>query len=392
VDTARLKASWAAVAPHAQRAAAHFYAALFTLDDSLRGMFPPDMVGQRDKLLAALGHIVSHVDDEATLVPFLRQLGGDHRRFSVRPEHYPLVGKALLYTLSVGLGDQWTPDLADEWAAAFEAVTGAMIDAAAELDAAAVPPWWNAEVVSHELVGAGDVAVITVATHGTYDYQPGQSTAVETHLRPRVWRYFSPANAPRRDGTVDFHVRAVAGGAVSTALAFQARVGDVLRLSAPIGDRLVIPPGPGPDLLLLAGGTGWAPLKAGVERLLADLDDRKITIVVGGAFRHDLYDWETLTSLADRFRQITVVAALTHDPWSPTETVVDAALRDGRSWVDHDIYVCGSPGMVSGTCSALLDEGYPLNRIHVERYNGTAYAPLQAGTTLEGAAEQVSGR
>lgn len=61
-------------------------------------MFPMDMAGQRDRLVAALGHIASHVDQVDRLVGFLRELGADHRKYAVRAEHYPGVGEALLAT------------------------------------------------------------------------------------------------------------------------------------------------------------------------------------------------------------------------------------------------------------------------------------------------------
>lgn len=390
MDTDALKASWAAVAPNGARAAQYFYAALFSWAPELRGMFPPVMAGQRDKLLDALGYIVSNVDDGEALLAFVRQLGADHRRFSVQPEHYPLVGRALLHTLGVGLGEAWTAELAADWAAAYDLVAETMVAAAKEREAVE-SPWWDAEVVAHER-RTGDIAVVTVRPVREVAFRPGQSVAVESHLRERVWRHLSPANAPRLDGTIEFHIRAVAGGQFSPAMVYQARCGDILRLGAPIGSRLTVPAGPGPDLLLLAGGTGLAPFKAIIEQLMAELDGRKVTLVVGAAYRHELYDVSSLAALSKELRQLTVVQALSRDPGvAERATVVDAALAFG-SWHDHDIYVCGSPVMVTGTCSALLDAGYSPGRVHIEQYNGTTYAPLREGLSPERVFDQVIGR
>ncbi|MBN3586123.1 flavohemoprotein, partial [Algoriphagus aestuarii] len=90
---------------------------------------------------------------------FLAQLGRDHRRFDVRPEHYPIVGQALLHTLAQGLGPAWTPELAAKWSAAYDLVSRLMIEAANE-SAAREPARWDAEIVAHER-RAGDIAVIT---------------------------------------------------------------------------------------------------------------------------------------------------------------------------------------------------------------------------------------
>jgi NAD(P)H-flavin reductase/hemoglobin-like flavoprotein len=381
VDAATLKASWAQVAQQGDRAAEFFYAALFTLDPSLRAMFPAAMGGQRDKLLAALGYIVSNVDDGDTLVAFVKELGADHRRFEVRPEHYPIVGQALLHTLAKSLRDSWTEQLAADWAAAYGIVSSVMIDIAKDREKHE-PAWWDAKIVAHEQ-RTGDIAVFTVQPTQAYRYRAGQSVAVESHLRPRVWRYLSPANAPRADNTIDFHVRAIPGGQLSPALVYQAQVGDVLRLGSPIGSRLTVSPGSRRDLLLLAGGTGLSPMKAIIEQLAYESGERKVTLVVGAAYRFELYDLPALTQFANELRWLTVIPAASDDPFGETPgTVVEIALRAG-SWHDRKIYVCGSPAMTANTRQALLDKGYSPNDIHVEQYDGTTYAPLQAGPPAE---------
>jgi NAD(P)H-flavin reductase len=183
---------------------------------------------------------------------------------------------------------------------------------------------------------------------------------------------------------VEFHVRAVPGGQLSPALVYQAQIGDVLRLSAPIGERLTVPPGPGPDLLLLAGGTGLAPLKAITEQLVRDRDQRQVTLVTGVAYRFELYDLDSLRELARQHAALSVLPALSEDPaMGKRTTVVEAALRNG-SWHDRSIYVCGSPAMVAGTRQALLGEGYSPEQVHVEQYDGTMYAPLQNGADSGG--------
>jgi NAD(P)H-flavin reductase len=375
VDAAALKASWATVAQQGDRAAEFFYAALFTLDPSLRAMFPAAMGGQRDKLLAALGYIVSNVDDGDTLVAFVKQLGADHRRFEVKPEHYPIVGQALLHTLAKGLRELWTEQLAADWAAAYGIVSSVMLEAAKDRERHE-PAWWDAQIVAHER-RTGDIAVLTVRPTQAFRFRAGQSVAVESQLRPRVWRYLSPANAPRTDNTIDLHVRAIPGGQLSPALVYQAQVGDVLRIGAPIGSRLTVPPGRGPDLLLLAGGTGLAPLKAVIEQLAYEQSNRKVTLVVGAAYRFELYDLPALTRLANELRWLTVIEALTDDPFVESPgTVAETALRAG-SWHDRKIYVCGSPAMVTSTQQALHDKGYSPGDMHVEQYDGTTYAPLQ---------------
>jgi NAD(P)H-flavin reductase/hemoglobin-like flavoprotein len=391
VDVAALKSSWAQVSGLGDQVAAYFYATLFSLDPQLRGLFATAMGGQRDRLLAALGHIVSNVDDTDRLLPFVEQLGRDHRRFEVRPQDYPTVGQALLHTLAFGLGPDWTEQLAADWTEAYTIVSGVMTQAAATASEQNVPAWWDAEVVAHER-RTGDIAVLTVRPERELRYRAGQSVAIESHLRPKVWRYFSPANAPRHDGTMDFHVRAVAGGQLSPALVYQCHPGDVLRLGAPIGTRLTVPPGHGPDLLLLAGGTGIAPFKAMVEELAASSVERKVTLILGAANRWELYDRAAIQQLAEALPWLQVIGVVSDDPTvAQSATVAEAALQSGP-WYDRIVYVCGSPGMVAGTCQSMLDAGYSAASIRVEQFDDKTYAPLREDVTPEDAVAEVTGQ
>jgi NAD(P)H-flavin reductase/hemoglobin-like flavoprotein len=367
VDAAALKASWALVAAQGDEAAEVFYAVLFTSAPKLRGMFPPSMAAQRDRLLHALGHIVSNVDDTGLLTGFAAQLGRDHRKYGVLAEHYPIVGQALVETLRRALGSGWTPALAADWAAAYQTVARVMRDAAQQA-AGSMPAWWLAEVTGVQR-RAPEITVFTVRPDYPYDYLPGQSAAVESERRPRVWRYLSPANAPRPDGCLEFHVRAVPGGMLSPALVYQLQVGDTVKLGPPVGHTLTGYRHTDRDLLLIAGGTGLAPLRAIVEDLAATGTGRAVTLIVGASTAAGLYDLDHLRHLAVRLPRLSVVAAVAHGPLRGARRgdAVDVALGAGR-WAGHDIYLCGSPGMLAGTRARLVAAGYPAPQIRSEDY------------------------
>jgi NAD(P)H-flavin reductase/hemoglobin-like flavoprotein len=385
MDQARLKASWAKAVSFGTPVPGFFYARLFLAYPQLRELFPASMSAQQDRLFTALGRIVTGIDDVPAAMSFAHQLGRDHRKFAVRPEHYPMVGEALLATLEVFLGEEWTPDLAADWSSAFGLVSEAMIDAAAAADRVS-PSWWEADVLTHERRGL-DVAVLQVRPRAPYGYQPGQSVSVQTALRPRVWRFYSPANAPREDGTIELHVKAAPGGQVSGALVSSVEVGDVLTLGPPVGTGLTLDALSGRDLLLLAGGTGLAPLKALVEQAGA-AGGRRISLFAGARTGADLYDLPALQRLAAALPWLTVVPAVSHDPWHEAEhgTAVDVALRHGW-WHDRDIYVCGSNEMVVATLDRLRQVGVPPDQIHAEDYDTDPYRPpstIDRGTPAAG--------
>ncbi|WNV83481.1 globin domain-containing protein [Umezawaea sp. Da 62-37] len=113
-----------------------FYSHLALCHPHIRDLFPISMAGQRDKFVSALGRIVASVDHAATLGPFLAHLGAGHLHFGTRPEHYPPVGESLLATLAHFEGDNWTPQLAADWLAAYQQIAAQMIDAAARASSA----------------------------------------------------------------------------------------------------------------------------------------------------------------------------------------------------------------------------------------------------------------
>jgi hemoglobin-like flavoprotein len=169
VDAARIKATWAKASALGDAVPAFFYAVLFVAHPELRDLFPVSMAAQRDRLFGALGRVVSQVDNADALVPYVAQLGRDHRRFDVRPEHYPAVGQALLTTLEHFLGDEWTPDVAADWQAAYGVLAQVMVEAAEA--AKATPAWWDAEVVAHER-RSPEIAVLQIVPGQRYGFLP----------------------------------------------------------------------------------------------------------------------------------------------------------------------------------------------------------------------------
>jgi NAD(P)H-flavin reductase/hemoglobin-like flavoprotein len=370
VDEQRLKESFARVATYGDEVPLFFYSHLFLAHPETREMFPVSMTGQRDKLLNALGRIVSDVSNHDSLLPFLRGLGRDHRKFGTVADHYPAVGASLIATLRHFSGTSWTEDLARDWTEAYEVIAQVMTDAAAE-DETSNPAWWGATVVGHER-RTMEVAVLRVAPDVPLRYLPGQSVAVECEARPRVWRFYSMANAPRHDGTIDFHVRVIDGGVVSYALARRVSVGTRLRLGPPVG-TLQLNTDSRRNLLLAAGSTGLAPLKAIVEQAAGLLEPPQTHLVFGARSAAELYDLAELEKMAAQWPWLTVTPAVSGEPGyrGETGTVADVVGRRVRL-ADHDAYVCGSPAMTMATVNRVQSLGMPRNQIYVEDYGWSA--------------------
>jgi len=119
--------SFGKVAPISEQAAVIFYDRLFEVAPSVKAMFPTEMKEQRKKLMATLAVVVDGLGNLEAVLPAASALAKRHVSYGAKAEHYPVVGGALLWTLEKGLGEAWTPEVADAWAAAYGTVSGYMI-------------------------------------------------------------------------------------------------------------------------------------------------------------------------------------------------------------------------------------------------------------------------
>jgi len=129
-EVALVQKSFAEVVPIADEAAALFYGRLFDTAPELRPLFRGDMRVQGAKLMAAMKTVVDGLGAVDTIVPTAQALARRHVGYGVKPEHYAIVGAALLWTLEQGLGAAFTPEVSAAWAAAYGALSHMMIAAA----------------------------------------------------------------------------------------------------------------------------------------------------------------------------------------------------------------------------------------------------------------------
>jgi len=122
--------SFSKVVPISDQAAVIFYDRLFEIAPSVKPMFTGDMAVQRGKLMAMLGAVVNGLGNLESILPAASALATRHVGYGAKAEHYPVVGSALLWTLEKGLGDAWTPEVADAWTTAYGTLSGYMISEA----------------------------------------------------------------------------------------------------------------------------------------------------------------------------------------------------------------------------------------------------------------------
>ncbi|MFI8080037.1 globin domain-containing protein [Kitasatospora sp. NPDC086009] len=369
-DIELIRASLAVVEPVADRATAHFYALIFLHHPEVRALFPAAMDVQRDRLFRALLMAARSAGDPEGLRGYLSALGRGHRRYGTLTGHYGPVGECLVAALARYSGSRWDAETELAWRRVYRLVSSIMIEAA-EDDARTSPPWWQAEVVGHEL-RTPDVAVLTLRPDQAYPYRAGQYTSLETPWWPRVWRYFSFASAPRPDGLLTLHVKAVQAGWVSNALVHRAAPGSVLRLG-PAAGTMTVDHTSGADLLCLGGGTGIAPIKALVEEVAEyGAAGRAVDVFYGARRAAELYELAALRALAERHRWLSVHPVLSGPGPQAGGPVPGGGMLTGElpevvgrfgPWADREAFLGGPAAMVRRGAGVLLRAGVAPERI-----------------------------
>ncbi|CAE7207530.1 hmp [Symbiodinium microadriaticum] len=129
-ETELIRSSFRVVSQDSQQAANRFYRILFERSPHLRHMFLNDMEQQGGMLMSKLGLIVAELQNIPGLVPVLEDLALRHVAYGVKPQHYPLVGDALIRMLAEVLGEDFTPQTRAAWVKAYDDVSRLMIRSA----------------------------------------------------------------------------------------------------------------------------------------------------------------------------------------------------------------------------------------------------------------------
>jgi len=209
--------------------------------------------------------------------------------------------------------------------------------------------------VSHDVT----VVRLQVPPGANFDFKPGQY--VDVLLREGARRSYSMANTPDGTGQIEWHVRAMVNGRFSNYVYQTLKVRDLLRIEGPFGafalsseDRPVI---------LLASGTGYAPIASILKSHHNELAERGATLYWGGRRREDLYAFEEAQAWAassERFRFIPVLSEPDTSWDGQSGFVHETVAADHSDLSEHEVYACGNPLMVDAARTVFCtDHGLP---------------------------------
>ena len=196
---------------------------------------------------------------------------------------------------------------------------------------------------------------------------------IDILLKDGKKRSFSLANAPHDDALLQLHIRHVPGGLFTEQVFSTMKVRDILRFNGPHGSFYLREDSAKP-MILLAGGTGFAPIKAIVEHALAENCQRPMIIYWGAKARVDLYQNalpEAWTAQHAHIRYVPVLSEpAADDAWTGrTGLVHQAVLADFADLSGHQVYACGSPAMIDAAKRDFMAQGLPEEEFFADAFS-----------------------
>lgn len=204
---------------------------------------------------------------------------------------------------------------------------------------------------------APDVAILQMQLPANDKLQYHAGQYVEIILRDGARRSYSMANAPHTQGDqpgIELHVRHLPGGKFTDHVFGAMKEKDILRMEGPFGSFFLRETSSKP-MILLASGTGFAPIKAIVEHMKFKRIQRPTTLYWGCRRKVDLYLHEWAAEAAAAMPNLHYVPVLSEpdlgpeaaDGWTGrTGLVHEAVLHDHPNLMQYQVYACGAPVMV----------------------------------------------
>jgi CDP-4-dehydro-6-deoxyglucose reductase, E3 len=195
---------------------------------------------------------------------------------------------------------------------------------------------------------------------------------VDIMLKENQSRSFSLANAPHDDALLELHVRHVPGGVFTDHVFNKMKEKDLVRLRGPLGTFFLREESQRP-IILIAGGTGFAPIKAIVEHAAAAGIRRPMDFFWGVRARRDLYRHDLVESWvrSNTLRRYTPVLSepqATDDWRGRTGFVHNEVLADYTDLSGHEVYASGPPAMIEAIKHYFFDRGLTTDRLFYDSF------------------------
>lgn len=208
---------------------------------------------------------------------------------------------------------------------------------------------------------SGDVAVLTLKLPSTEPFRFLAGQYIDIHTQNGKKRSFSLANAPRESGTLELHIRHTPGGEFSEYVWNGMKEREILRFTGPLGSFFLREDSDKP-IILVATGTGFAPIKGILEQAFGKGMKRKIVLYWGARNLAEMYMYDLPQHWQQEHGNFSFIPVLSEplagDGWAGrTGLVHEAILEDFGSFAPYQVYACGAPVMVEAAHEAFTARG-----------------------------------
>lgn len=227
-----------------------------------------------------------------------------------------------------------------------------------------------------------DVYLLRLKLPSTERLQFFAGQYIEILLKDGRRRAFSIANAPQADEYLDLHIRLVEGGEFTHYVFNEMQPKAMLRIEGPFGQFYLREDSSRP-ILMMAGGTGYAPLKGMLEHAFRIGIDRPIHLFWGVRSLRDLYDHEHILEWTREHASFQYTPVLSEpmasDDWKgETGLVLGTLLKQYPEPAGQDIYMSGPPAMVEAGRKSFLGRGVPETQLFSDAFEFAADTRQQA--------------
>ena len=222
---------------------------------------------------------------------------------------------------------------------------------------------------------SGDIIRLRLGLPGTERFRFLAGQYIDILMRGGKRRSFSLANAPHEDQRLELHIRYYEGGLFSEYAFHELREKALLHIEGPLG-RFTLQRADRP-MIMIAGGTGFAPIKSLVEHAIENEDKRAIKLYWGARGEPDLYLDELPRRWAAQYDHIDYIPVLSdsgqQNGWpGKTGFVHEAVLADHDDLSEYDVYTCGPPPMIKAVLASLPARGLDKTRLFSDSFESAS--------------------
>src|SRR5690554_181390 len=232
-----------------------------------------------------------------------------------------------------------------------------------------VKPFYGKVVEVEQLTH--DIRRIKFEMKEDFPFKPGQYLQIEVPGLGTT-RAYSIASDSKDLRHPEVIIRLVPGGIATKFVHNALMVGDTIKITGPFGDFYLHEESKR-QIIMIAGGSGKAPIRSIVYKLMDQKMPRKATYFFGARTKKDLYYTEEFNAIEKKYKNFKYVPALSEplesDNWDgDVGLITEVVAKYTQDLSGHEAYLCGSPGMIDACIKVLKEKGMPEEHIYFDKF------------------------